>query len=80
MNRKVIRRIVSWLLLAATIVFIVTGFGITEFRIIERLTFGLLNKGLAFRIHETLTIPYLALLALHVLFKPLSKLSEKIFK
>ena len=52
-------------------VFLVTGFGITEFRVVEALTFGLLTKNLAFRIHENLWIPLVVLLVLHIGFSPL---------
>jgi cytochrome b subunit of formate dehydrogenase len=55
------------LLLAIVIVlYIVTGFGINEFRTIETLTFGLLTKNLAFKIHNVLLIPFIILLILHL--------------
>ena len=50
----------------------ISGFGITEFIIVESITFGLLTKKLAFEIHEYLWIPFTVLLALHV-FLPLAK-------
>jgi len=76
-NAGYLLRLIHWLLLVVTLVFIITGFGITEFRTVESITFGLLNKSLAFKIHNNLWIPFLALLILHIcssyifkLFKP----------
>ena len=51
--------------MVVTIVFLVSGFGITEFRIVETLTFELLTKSLAFKIHEVIWIPFVILLVLH---------------
>ena len=60
------RKTVHWLLMALVLMYLVTGLGITEFRIVEALTFGLLTKNLAFRIHSNLLIPFLVLLGLHI--------------
>jgi len=46
--------------------FLITGFGITEFRTVETLTFGLLTKNLAFKIHNSLWIPFIIMLILHL--------------
>jgi len=62
------RRIIRWLLVIVAIAFLVTGFGITEFRVVETLTFGLLSKSLAFKIHDALWIPFIILLGLHIFF------------
>ncbi len=61
-----IQKTVYWLLLAVTVVFLVSGFGITEFRIVETATFGLLTKALAFKMHEVIWIPFVILLVLHL--------------
>ena len=37
---NLIRKIIQWLLLAVTVVFLITGFGITEFRVVEAVTLG----------------------------------------
>ena len=65
---KLIRRVIRWLLLLVVVFLLLSGFGITEFRVVETITFGLLTKNLAFQMH---TSPYLwgvfiALLALHI--------------
>ena len=49
-----------------TILVVVTGLGITEYRTVEALTFGLLGKALAFKLHLWIWIPFLVLLAAHV--------------
>ena len=65
---KRIKRVIRWSLVLVTITYIVTGFGITEFRTVESLTFGLLTKTLAFKIHDNLWIPFTILLILHIYF------------
>lgn len=64
-NSRLAIRIAHWSLLVVAIFFLVSGFGITEFRVVETITFGLLTKNLAFRIHEVLWIPFVILLVLH---------------
>ena len=60
------RQTVLWLLIAVIAVYLITGFGMTEYRIVEPLTFGLLTKLLAFKIHTILWMPFLILLILHI--------------
>jgi len=60
------KKIVHWSLLAVIILYVVTGLGITQFRIVEGLTFGLLSKNLSFAVHEYLLWPLIVLLFLHV--------------
>jgi hypothetical protein len=64
---------IHWLLTAVAILYLITGFGITEYRIVERLTFGLLAKSLAHQIHIGLVIPFIILLILHIFLPPLLK-------
>ena len=49
---RLVKRIIRWFLLAAVVAYIITGFGITEFRTVETLTLGWLNKSLAFKVHN----------------------------
>ena len=77
MNRKLVRVLIRWLLLAAIVLYAVTGFGITEFRVVETLTFGVLTKNLAFKIHDILFIPSLILLLLHIGFPYIAKLTKR---
>ncbi|MFH1562132.1 MAG: hypothetical protein ABIF11_01745, partial [Nitrospirota bacterium] len=56
------------LLAIMIILLVITGFGITEFRIIEVLTFGLLTKNLAHQIHASpaLWLSFLVVMGLHI--------------
>ena len=66
MKQRLFSKIVQWLLFSVAIVYLITGFGITEYRTVESLTFGLLTRNVAFRIHEGLWIPFLILVVLHI--------------
>jgi len=61
-----IKKLILWLLLLVIVLYLITGLGITEFRTIENLTFGLLTKNLSFKIHNNLLIPFSILLILHI--------------
>ena len=67
---KWVKRVIRWSLAVLVVAYIVTGFGITEARTVEHLTFGLLDKYWAFKIHNNLVIPFVTLLALHILLSP----------
>jgi hypothetical protein len=67
---KWVKGVIRWSLAVLVIAYIVTGFGITEARTVEHLTFGLLDKYWAFKIHNNLVIPFVTLLALHILLSP----------
>lgn len=77
MSLRMFKKIVRWLLLVAILLYILTGYGISEFRIIESITFGLLSKPLAFKIHHYLIYPTAALLVLHVCLNWVVKLWRK---
>jgi cytochrome b subunit of formate dehydrogenase len=66
LKENLARQVVHWLLLAVIALYLLTGFGITEYRIVEHLTFGFLTKNLAFNIHNNLLIPFIILLGLHI--------------
>jgi hypothetical protein len=68
--QKRLKAAVRWSLLILTLLYLVSGLGITQYRLIEPLTLGLLSKSLALRIHDDLLIPFVALLCLHVLIGP----------
>lgn len=59
---------VHWLLLADAVILTITGAGITNYRIVTRLTFGVLGKAASFNWHLALWIPFLVLLALHMIY------------
>ena len=75
---KHFRSAVKWLLFVITFLYVITGFGITEYRTVETLTFGVLDKATSFEIHTSLEIPFLLLLALHVLLIPLRKVYNRL--
>ncbi|MDD1670906.1 MAG: hypothetical protein LUQ67_06310, partial [Methanomicrobiales archaeon] len=66
MARWNLRRAMGWLLLIFSILLVITGLGITEYRTVEAVTFGLLGKALSFQLHTLLWIPFLAVLAAHL--------------
>jgi hypothetical protein len=72
-NQRVMKGTIHWLLTVLVIMYLITGFGITEYRIVEPLTFGLLTKSLAQKIHINLEIPFIILLILHIWLLPLLK-------
>jgi hypothetical protein len=67
LKSHIAKAIVRWSLLALVMLYFVTGLGITEYRTVEALTFGLLTKTLSFKAHNILWIPFVILLILHVL-------------
>ena len=72
-----VKKVIHWLLAIVVVLYIISGFGITEFRTVEAVTFGLLTKPLAFKIHDNLWLPFTILLISHIYFaliKPRLKL------
>jgi cytochrome b subunit of formate dehydrogenase len=61
-----VRKTIIWLLAIVLVLYLVSGFGITRFRIVEAATFGLLTRDLSFKIHNNLLIPFVILLILHL--------------
>lgn len=62
------RKVVHWLFLAVTVVFLLSGLGIYYAKETYAATFGILTKPLSFKLHVLLWIPFTVLLALHLLF------------
>jgi hypothetical protein len=62
-----VRAWVAWILLGVTVLYLLSGFGITNTDIVSPLTAGILGKALSFRVHDLLWIPFIALLAIHIL-------------
>ena len=59
-------KLIHWVLLISIIVYIITGFGITEHKFIEAITFGIISKPIAFQLHIFLIYPFIILLILHI--------------
>ena len=69
MNRlRLVRKIIQWLLLAAAVVLLITGLGVTYYGAMETISFGLLTKSLSHQIHNApgLWIFFVVLLAAHI--------------
>jgi len=67
MNYRMVTRLVHWGLLLAALLTLVSGLGITEYQTVGALTFGVLNKASAFKLHLWVWVPFLVLLAVHVM-------------
>lgn len=68
--RGAVRAAIRYVLLILTVLYLISGLGITQWQIIEPLTFGLLTRNLSSRIHDFLLFPFVILLLVHVLFRP----------
>ena len=62
------RKTAAYLAITTVILYIITGYGITRYQIVEKLTLGLLSKALSFKIHLWLIVPLVIFLALHLYF------------
>jgi len=74
---KRIARASAWALLAAVIVAVVSGWGITQTGIIYRLTFGLIDRGLADAIHRATNVPMALFFLSHVFINIKLMISRK---
>ncbi len=70
MKLHIVGETIHWLFFGVTLLYLITGFGITEYRVVEAWSFGLLSKSLSLRIHQDLLIPFVLLLILHTAQKP----------
>lgn len=77
MKRRTVKTIIDGSLFAITITYLLTGLGVTHHRWIEAVTAGFLTKNLSFNIHDALLAPFLTLLALHLLFGPVTRMYLK---
>lgn len=67
-NRQKIRKATAYLALLTVLLYILTGYGITQYQIIEKLTFGILSKAWSFKIHMWLIWPLIIFLLVHLYF------------
>jgi hypothetical protein len=68
-------RILGWLTAALVILGLVSGYGVTEFRVVTPLTLRLLTKATAEQLHDALAIPLVVVLLLHLSASLLSRRS-----
>jgi len=74
---RIIKTLTHVLLFVVIIIFIITGFGISNYQIIESLTGSTLSKLTSFQIHSNLIIPLIILLILHIAFTVEKKIKNK---
>ena len=74
---EIIKTLTHVLLTIIIIIFILSGFGISNYQIIESLTGGTLSKLTSFQIHSNLIIPLIILLILHIAFTVGKKLKKE---
>jgi hypothetical protein len=72
-----LRITIQVVLLLLIIAYGISGFGISESRTMHVITMGLISKPLAFQLHDSLVIPFVIFLLLHIFFRPLYKLFHK---
>jgi len=63
-----VKRAVHWSLIITTLIVLISGLGITEYRTVEFLTLGALTKQLSFKLHTNLSVLFVLLLILHIHF------------
>jgi hypothetical protein len=64
---RLLATISAWALLAMIIIIVVSGWGLTQTSVIYKLSFGLINRGLANSIHRASNIPLAFFFLTHVL-------------
>jgi len=74
---KKFRKFIHWTIAVALVVYVITGFGITEFRTVESWTFGYLGKATSMKIHNGLEWPFAILLAIHIFVSLIYKRKKK---
>ena len=76
---RIIKTSVDILLMVFIVLYILTGFGVTEYRIVESVTFSVLSKSVSHIIHSNLIIPFIAILITHILLSTKKKYFIKLF-
>lgn len=74
---KRFRRFIHWLIAIALVVYVVTGFGITEYQTVTDWTFGVLDKATSMKIHNNFEWPFAILLAVHIFVSLIYKAKKK---
>jgi cytochrome b subunit of formate dehydrogenase len=63
---KAARRMVAWTLALVTLLFLVSGFGITSSDIVTPISLGVFGKSFSYVIHTYLWGPFIILFLLHI--------------
>ena len=67
-TRTKIRKTAAYMAITTAALYIITGYGITEYQTVERLTAGILTKALSFKAHMWLILPFAVFLLTHLYF------------
>jgi hypothetical protein len=62
-----LKKVVHWLLFLVVVLILLSGFGIVDYQLVQAITFGILDKATAYKLHINLWWVFIVLLALHVL-------------
>jgi len=66
MKDRDVKRLVIWLLGGVTVIFLLSGFGITAPDLVIPITLGIFSKSFSYQLHTYLWGPFLILLLLHI--------------
>ncbi len=77
MEKRTIKQWIHFTLTAVTFLYVVTGIGISDHRLMESLSLGLLTKGLSLWIHGNMLQLFTVLLFLHIYLKVRPMLQRK---
>lgn len=62
-----LNRLLVWPTLVLFIIYVLSGYGVTNPKLVSELTRGVLTHALSLYLHTTLTLPVLILLSIHIL-------------
>lgn len=65
-NIRMIGRVCGWASALLLLFAVLTGYGISEFRTVTSLTFGILGKATSQKLHHRTDIPLLIFLSVHI--------------
>ena len=77
---KNIRTIIHVFVTILIILYLLTGLGITNYQLIQTITFGGLSKPTAYQLHSILLIPFIIILALHIILTMVYKHQKRNIK
>lgn len=75
-KRRILRKTSAYTALISLILIIITGYGITQYRFVEQISFGLLHKSLSFKLHNYLMIPLAVSILSHLYFSNIFRVKK----
>jgi thiosulfate reductase cytochrome b subunit len=73
---KRFNHLLAWFTLMLFVLFILTGYGITNPKMVNELTGGILTRGVSLNLHMMIAFPVLALLTVHIVIGAKSALAR----